>query len=364
MKVCFLAETYVPYKGGSETFLKDLIDEMKKKHEIILITRDHPEADGVEKSDNLLIIRVPNFPLPRVHKYIFMSIVSYEIGKKVVSDCDIINVQNIAPCFAGHVLKESFNIPYVQTIEAIPVHFASVARSIYKLYLKLCNFDRLVVWTESIKETLEKWGFDVTVIEGGVNTHKFSPKVSDDGIASNLKKPVIVTVKPLYKNNAIGISYLIRAMKYVDGTLLIVGGGAYRDWLERLVSKLNLESKVVFAGHVSHDTVPKYYAASDVIVNSIIFDVGERPSVSLLESMAMGKPVILTKNKEEGDINNNNVCLARIGDPKDIANKIKLVLNDKNYSRKIGRNGRKLVEKKYSMKVVCRKLIKVYESLI
>jgi glycosyltransferase involved in cell wall biosynthesis len=365
MKICFLAETYPPYEGGSETFLYDLIQEMKKKNEIILITRSHPSAMAYEKEKNLQIYRVYNFPLPRIHKYFVMGFVCYLKAREVAKDCDVINVQNISPWLAGHLLKRQFDIPYIQTLEAIPSAFvADLARFIYRNCLKMSNFDKLVVWTEELKKTLEKYGLNAIVIEGGVNTEKFSPKISGVELKKKYGRPLIVTAKPLYKNNALGISYLIEAMRWVDARLLIVGDGEYRKWLENLVKELNLTNKVFFAGSVKHDLVPMYFAAADVIANSIIFDIGVRPSLSLLESMAMGKPVLLTKNFESGEMNNKNLCLAKIGDSKDIAKKINLLLRCKKYAKRIGKNARKIVEKKYSIEIVANKLLNLYESLI
>ena len=115
-------------------------------------------------------------------------------------------------------------------------------------------------------------------------------------------------------------------------------------------------------GNIDHDDVPKYYAAADVIVTPIIFDLGNRPSISLLEGMSMKKPNLLTKNFKSGEINNKNICLAKIGDPLDISDKINMLLEDKRRAKEIAKNGRKLVEKEYSLKIVCDKLFELFED--
>jgi glycosyltransferase involved in cell wall biosynthesis len=365
MKICFLAETYPPYQGGSETFLKDLIEELRKKHSILLITRSHPKAREHEEKENLKIYRVYNFPFPRIHKYLVMGFVTYFKGKHLIADYDIINVQNISPWLAGSLFKRKYGLPYVQVIEAIPSAFAkNVARFLYRRFLKVCNCDKLIVWTKELKKLMGIWGLEAEVIRYGIDLEKFSPKISGKEIKEKYGSPLLVTAKPLYKNNAIGISYLIQAMKVIEGRLLILGDGKYRRWLEDLVKQAKLQRKVIFVGHVPHDSISIYYAAADIILNSIIFDIGVRPSLSLLESMAMEKPVLLTKNVESNEINKSNLCLARIGDVKDIVEKIKLLLTDRKYAKKIARNARKMVERRYDIKLVAKKLIELYESLV
>jgi len=365
MKICILADTYPPYEGGTETFLKELIGEMKKKVSIILITRGRPLARRHEKYENLEIHRVYNFPLPRIHKYFFMSLVTYFKARKIIENCDIIYVHNISPCFAAHFLKKRFKIPYIQTLETIPLFtFPKIAAKINKIYLRLLNYDKLVVWSEKLQDKLSEWGLKPIVIPGGVNTDKFSPYISGKKIREKFGQPIILTARPLYQSNAIGVSHLIKAMKRVNAKLLILGDGEGRNWLEKLIQKLNLTNKVVFIGKVEHNDIPEYYAAADVIVTPIIFDLGTRPSISLLEGMAMQKPNLLTKNFESGIINNKNVCLAKIGDPLDISNKINMLLENKLKAKNIAKNGRKLVENEYSLKIVCDKLIELFEGYV
>jgi len=73
--------------------------------------------------------------------------------------------------------------------------------------------------------------------------------------------------------------------------LLVVGRGSLLPSLVRLVSTLSLEGKVVFAGQVSSDLLPHYYAACDFAVLPSK-DRSEGFGPVLLEAMASGKPVI------------------------------------------------------------------------
>ena len=66
------------------------------------------------------------------------------------------------------------------------------------------------------------------------------------------------------------------------------GKGPAKDDMERLVDELGLGDKVVFAGFVPDEELPKYYNAADIAVSASKF---ETQGLSILEAMASGKTV-------------------------------------------------------------------------
>jgi glycosyltransferase involved in cell wall biosynthesis len=88
-----------------------------------------------------------------------------------------------------------------------------------------------------------------------------------------------------------GLEYLIRAMRAVDGTLLIVGDGPLRAQLEQLAAGLELQQRVVFLGAV--DEVGPYYHAADVFALPSC-ERSEAFGLVQVEAMACGTPVVNT----------------------------------------------------------------------
>ena len=87
------------------------------------------------------------------------------------------------------------------------------------------------------------------------------------------------------------VDFLIKAMPYLDETvLLVVGDGDEKNKLKNLSHSLNLKDKVIFIGSISDETLPKYYAASDIFVTASLH---EGFCVPIIESLASGKPVIV-----------------------------------------------------------------------
>ncbi|MCK4358648.1 MAG: glycosyltransferase [Candidatus Cloacimonetes bacterium] len=94
---------------------------------------------------------------------------------------------------------------------------------------------------------------------------------------------------------------------------------------------------------------------SDIFIAPIFFSSGIQNKV--LEAMAAGLPVITTKNVALSiqATQDTNLIIAATKD--EFVKKIKLLYKDKSLREKIGRNGRALIEKKYSKNSI-RKILK------
>jgi len=76
-----------------------------------------------------------------------------------------------------------------------------------------------------------------------------------------------------------------------DAVLTLVGGGPHENRLRALAATLGLRG-VTFAGRVSPDDMPRYYAAHDIFVQTPAVD---NMPLSVLEAFASGLPVVSTE---------------------------------------------------------------------
>lgn len=89
-----------------------------------------------------------------------------------------------------------------------------------------------------------------------------------------------------------GFEYLVRAAALVDAQLLIIGQGPLRKHLGMVAAQLGISDRVTFLSEV--DDVRPYYHAADVFVLSSVMR-SEAFGIVQLEAMACGKPVINTQ---------------------------------------------------------------------
>jgi len=88
-----------------------------------------------------------------------------------------------------------------------------------------------------------------------------------------------------------GFAYLVRAMRRVDGHLLIAGDGPLRGELARVAAEAGVEEKVTLLGRVP-DLRPLYHAADLFALPSVARS--EAFGIVQLEAMACGVPVVNT----------------------------------------------------------------------
>lgn len=125
------------------------------------------------------------------------------------------------------------------------------------------------------------------------------------GLASDEK--VVLTVNRLHKWKR--IDRIIRAMPVIlerepRARLVIAGAGEEYERLVALAAELKITEKIVFAGSVAHEEVPKYLALADVFVScNDSANIGN----PLLEAMIAGKCIVTLNNGSTGELIKNNV---------------------------------------------------------
>src|SRR6202043_2584064 len=74
--------------------------------------------------------------------------------------------------------------------------------------------------------------------------------------------------------------------------LLLLGDGSLASEVHALIEKLGIGPLVHTAGRIGYDALPEYFRLADFYVSPVLSD---GTSISLLEAMACGLPVVVTK---------------------------------------------------------------------
>src|SRR6266487_2388357 len=170
----------------------------------------------------------------------------------------------------------------------------------------------------------------VSVLYPGADIERFRPDLETDETRRSLgvgNRPLVVCVSRLVPRK--GQDVLIRAMGTIrarvpDATLLIVGGGPYEAKLRALASAAPSGS-VLFAGEVSEDDLPGYYAVGDVFAmpcrtRAAGLEVEGWGNV-FIEAAACGKPVIVgdSGGARESLVDGETGLLVNGSDPAQVA---------------------------------------------
>ncbi|USS41779.1 glycosyltransferase family 4 protein [Thermococcus aggregans] len=135
----------------------------------------------------------------------------------------------------------------------------------------------------------------------------------------------------------------------------------YYEEISHLISKLKLQENVMFLGKISRKVLLQYYSKASIVV---IPSFRENFSLIAIESMATGTPVVASPVGivPEAIIPGKNGFIINPRDPKDIAEKLRILLEDNKKRRSMGKNAKKTAEK-WRSKNIARDLIKLWEGI-
>ncbi|PZG15239.1 alpha-(1-2)-phosphatidylinositol mannosyltransferase [Micromonospora craterilacus] len=205
----------------------------------------------------------------------------------------------------------------------------------------------------------------------GVDTDVYHPAVDGTAVRHRLglaDRPVVVCVSRLVPRK--GQDMLIRAMPLIrrrvpDAALLVVGGGPYRATLVRLARQVGVERDVVFTGSLEWSEVPAHFAAGDVFAmpcrtRNAGLDV-EGLGMVYLEASATGLPVVAGDSGGAPDaVREGETGYVVDGrDVAEVADRVGLLLADRDLARQLGAAGRSWVEQEWRWGIQAARLTKI-----
>ncbi|BDZ71680.1 glycosyltransferase [Methanobacterium petrolearium] len=232
-------------------------------------------------------------------------------------------------------------------------------------YLKKCIriSEAVTLTTPELRNNNHIQKQKVNIIPNGVDTQEFSyyknfkKELGLDGFIIGYVGVLRewVDFKPVFK-----------AIKFLDPEikLLIVGReGRFKETKE-LAVKCGVSDRVIFAGMIPYSQVPKYISAMDVGIIPFHLDgiAHNALPIKLFEYMACEKPVISTKL--DSLTNQFLEDILYVSDENDYANMIKLLYENHNLARKLGKNGRRIVKLNYNWEMQTKRLENILERLL
>jgi len=253
-------------------------------------------------------------------------------------------------------------------------HYPDVV-SARRRWLNRMLFDRLAndvnaVCEFSARSLAEKDGFRrdrIHVIPNGIDVPKYAPSADIAALRARLgldpsRKYVACVARfhPVKDHRTLLDAFALVAAQRPDTDLLLVGDGVLRQELERQSLELGLSSRVKFLG--VRDDVADILRAVDVFA---LTSVSEAASITLLEAMASGLPVVVTAVGGNPEIVRDGVdgLLAPRGDAKAIGAALTKLLEDEALGHRLGQSAAARVRSTYLLQQTVDKYYDLYATL-
>lgn len=410
LEICYLAPEFLPVWGGGGTYNFHMVSELSMRLKIHLLTierqvpegkndepssdlhrflRDHPTVSG-----NVLGCAEETFRFNALFQYR-----CFKVLPKLVQQHNIRVIHSFHPPMSDILLKiVRKDLPYftivhttfegeLSGIRSSKLPFSSLEHSerwqIYLQPLLRCleklNLARSVTiitasrWMKSILTSRFRICPDkIVVIPNGTNTEMFSPSVKPLDItqfgplpSGTLTKIILFTGRMRStKGIHIALKAIPTVVKNFPGCKFLFAGGGFSEPYRKLVEELGLSPKYVsFLGSISHQRLPRLYAASDIFIAPTFY---ENFPMRIIEAMSSGVPVVASSVcgiPEIVDDNTTGMLLPRI-DSECLADGILHLLEDEQECRRMGTRARSKVVRRFSWRRIADMTMEAYAHML
>jgi glycosyltransferase involved in cell wall biosynthesis len=335
-------DTKHKYAGGAEVYVHEMAKTwVKEGHHVTLFSGNDGKSLRHEVIDGVRVIRRGGFYL--VYFWAFLYYV-LRLGRHydVVVDCENgipfftpLYVRKPIVCLLHHVHQDVF----FRSLPRPLAWFASfLEKNLMPLIYSKVSF---VTVSESSREEMQELGLGkagITVVHPGVDQEEFSRVLAPRSI-----HPTILYLGRLKAYKSVNV--LVQAFRIVlserpEAKLIIAGEGEEMPHLRQLAKDLRLSSEQIsFTGFVSHEEKIKLLQEAWMLVNPSFM---EGWGIVAIEANACGTPVIASNvpGLRDSVRHEGTGYLVEYGDVKGFAERILLIIQDKELREGLATNAR------------------------
>jgi len=378
-KILIFSTAYFPFVGGAEVAVKEITDRLGKEFSAqggpvfgwdMITAQIDRKLPKEEKIGNVNVYRI-GIGISWFDKY-YLAFCGHRLINKLHKKNNYDFIWSIMASYGGFAAlnfkSKNKQVPFLLTLQEgdDPEYIKKRVGFMKNRFKKIFQSADYI---QCISNFLASWAKEqgaecpIEVIPNGVDIEKFQDTNSKIQIPKLKEEDkILITTSRLVKKNA--ISDVIRSLEYLSDNIkfLVLGIGDDLEKLKNLVKEINVEGRVFFLGKISHDELPKYLHISDVFIRP---SLSEGLGNSFLEAMAAGLPVIGTEVGGIPDFlkDGETGLFCEVSNPKSIAEKVELMLNNDELRKKIIENGKKIVEEKYGWEKLANDIKNIFNKL-
>jgi glycosyltransferase involved in cell wall biosynthesis len=361
--VLHVGKFYPPHSGGMETHLRDLTVRQAQTVSVSVLVANSSIRNQCSTIEGVQVTRIPTFG-----KIASMPISPTLLGAIRQSPSDLVHIHVPNPGAACAFLMSGHSGKLVITHHADTLgrnvlrklSDPFVVRLMKRASRIIVTSSRYLASSEELAPFLEK----CRVIPLGIDVRHSSQVDPEKVRMLNLQfgSRLVLAVGRLvpYK----GFDVLIRAMKHVDGRLLLIGDGPQNAILASLIKAEGVQHKVTMQGRVA-DLNPYFEAASLFVLPSVTR--AEAFGLVQLEAMAAGAPVINTdidSGVPEVSLNGKTGITVPPGDAIALSSSVNLLLDRDDLRKQFGEAGKARMQAEFTADLMAERTMSIYREIL
>lgn len=332
-------------KGGAERVVANLSNYLCKSNEVTIVSLDKKDI-GYDIDNKVNIKFIDNGKDNKLLKNIKRIISLKKIYRK--EEADIILTFLPESSFLTLMLKSGIKSKVIVSVRNDPK--IEYKRIIYKMLMKMLypKADGYVFQTEEAKKYFNK----KIRSKSKVILNSLNPEFIVEPYMGEREKTIVSVGRLSEQKNHELLIYAFNKIhkEYPEYKLIIYGEGNLRSKYEQLIKELDLERYITLPG-VIEDIKSKIYKSGMFVLSS---NYEGMPNV-LMEALAMGIPCISTDcpcgGPESLIEDGKNGVLVEVKNEDMLADKIKTIINDLEFVKKISLNNIEM-RKKFDPKII------------
>lgn len=370
MKKGILILSDVLHSEGAENVAVNIAVGLKDSNEytpIVCTTRRGGVLEKVLKDNDVKYISLGRNHSYEAHKFLPLKQIIKEENVK------IIHAHKLGSNFWGSILGSLFKIPVISHSHG--GHAPANSRRNYynllegKLVGKL-SYKIIAISEYERRRLIEEEGIlpsKIITIYNGIESSKYKIKPNLDikrQLDIKTDSPVVGIIAAFrpQKNHEL---FLLAAREVLKENrnvyFLLVGDGVTRERMEKLASELAITKNCLFTG--VREDIPDIISIIDV---GVLSSHWEGLPLAVLEYMASCKPVISTNVSALSELVQDNIngFLVPPGDYEMLAQKMSLLLDNKDLALEMGRNGFSIVKESFTAESMIKRIEDLYTEIL
>ena len=365
MKILIVTKQFFPQFGGVATYVANIINHWPdKENNIVVLTKKL----GAKDKDTSINIKYSNF-----NKCILLFNI-WRLAKKEKVDLIHLHCANNYFGCSGWFINKIIKKPYRLFLHSVDFNYIKSSKWHYRQVSSLSKrASEIIVNSKYLKnlfnQKFENITQEIKVVYPGPSKYFFEQETTEiiDELRKKMAlegKKIVLTVARLDEGKGFPhlISILPKVLEKIPNLVwIIIGDGKKKDLFIDLIKKNGLQNIIRYVGVVPNNELPKYYQLADLFVLLTHPDTEAEDDWATVftEASASGLPILAGQvgGTDESVINLQTGIIVDVNQKQAVINGMVELLNNDEYAKKIGEQGKEWVKNNFDWDEEIKKLV-------